>query len=564
MNFDMNEINKYSKVLTQDETQPAAQAMLYGIGLSDEDMQKAQVGIVSMGYDGNTCNMHLNDLAKIVKQGVWDNDLVGLIFNTIGVSDGMSNGTDGMRYSLVSRDIIADSIEAVCGAQYYDAVIALPGCDKNMPGSVMAMGRLNRPSIMVYGGTIAPGHYNGQDLNIISAFEALGQKIAGKITEEDFKCVVKASCPGAGACGGMYTANTMAAAIEAMGMSLPYSSSNPAISEDKKKECLEAGKAIRLLLEKDIKPRDIMTRAAFENAIVTIMVLGGSTNAVLHLIAMARSVDIELTQDDFQAVSNRIPVLADFKPSGKYLMQDLYQYGGLPAVMKYLLQHGLLNGDCLTVTGNTIAENLADAPSLDFEKQAIIHTLENPLKKTGHLQILYGNLAKEGSVAKISGKEGERFEGPARVFDGEFELIAGINSGKIQAGDVVVIRYVGPKGGPGMPEMLKPTSAIIGAGLGKSVALITDGRFSGGTHGFVVGHIQPEAYDGGVIALVKDDDVIELDAVKNTISLKVSDEELAQRRKAWKQPSLKANKGILFKYAKQVKNAAFGCVTDEI
>lgn len=564
MNFDMNEINKYSKVLTQDETQPAAQAMLYGIGLSDEDMQKAQVGIVSMGYDGNTCNMHLNDLAKIVKQGVWDNDLVGLIFNTIGVSDGMSNGTDGMRYSLVSRDIIADSIEAVCGAQYYDAVIALPGCDKNMPGSVMAMGRLNRPSIMVYGGTIAPGHYNGQDLNIISAFEALGQKIAGKITEEDFKCVVKASCPGAGACGGMYTANTMAAAIEAMGMSLPYSSSNPAISEDKKKECLEAGKAIRLLLEKDIKPRDIMTRAAFENAIVTIMVLGGSTNAVLHLIAMARSVDIELTQDDFQAVSNRIPVLADFKPSGKYLMQDLYQYGGLPAVMKYLLQHGLLNGDCLTVTGNTIAENLADAPSLDFEKQAIIHTLENPLKKTGHLQILYGNLAKEGSVAKISGKEGERFEGPARVFDGEFELIAGINSGKIQAGDVVVIRYVGPKGGPGMPEMLKPTSAIIGAGLGKSVALITDGRFSGGTHGFVVGHIQPEAYDGGVIALVKDDDVIELDAIKNTISLKVSDEELAQRRKAWKQPSLKANKGILFKYAKQVKNAAFGCVTDEI
>lgn len=564
MIFDMNEINKYSKVLTQDETQPAAQAMLYGIGLSDEDMQKAQVGIVSMGYDGNTCNMHLNDLAKIVKQGVWDNDLVGLIFNTIGVSDGMSNGTDGMRYSLVSRDIIADSIEAVCGAQYYDAVIALPGCDKNMPGSVMAMGRLNRPSIMVYGGTIAPGHYNGQDLNIISAFEALGQKIAGKITEEDFKCVVKASCPGAGACGGMYTANTMAAAIEAMGMSLPYSSSNPAISEDKKKECLEAGKAIRLLLEKDIKPRDIMTRAAFENAIVTIMVLGGSTNAVLHLIAMARSVDIELTQDDFQAVSNRIPVLADFKPSGKYLMQDLYQYGGLPAVMKYLLQHGLLNGDCLTVTGNTIAENLADAPSLDFEKQAIIHPLENPLKKTGHLQILYGNLAKEGSVAKISGKEGERFEGPARVFDGEFELIAGINSGKIQAGDVVVIRYVGPKGGPGMPEMLKPTSAIIGAGLGKSVALITDGRFSGGTHGFVVGHIQPEAYDGGVIALVKDDDVIELDAVKNTISLKVSDEELAQRRKAWKQPSLKANKGILFKYAKQVKNAAFGCVTDEI
>jgi len=559
----MAEINKYSKTLTQDETQPAAQAMLYGIGLSDDDMNKEQVGIVSMGYDGNTCNMHLNDLAKIVKQGVWDNDLVGLIFNTIGVSDGMSNGTDGMRYSLVSRDIIADSIEAVCGAQYYDAVIALPGCDKNMPGSIIAMGRLNRPSIMVYGGTIAPGHHKGEDLNIVSAFEALGKKIAGTITEEDFKCVVKASCPGAGACGGMYTANTMAAAIEALGMSLPYSSSNPAISEEKKKECLEAGRAIRLLLEKDVKPRDIMTRAAFENAIVTIMILGGSTNAVLHLIAMARSVDIDLTQDDFQAVSNRIPVLADFKPSGKYLMQDLHQYGGLPAVMKYLLQHGLLNGDCLTVTGKTIAENLAKAPNLDFGKQKIIHPLENPLKKTGHLQILYGNLAKEGCVAKISGKEGERFVGPARVFDGEFELIAGINSGKIKAGDVVVIRYVGPKGGPGMPEMLKPTSAIIGAGLGKSVALITDGRFSGGTHGFVVGHITPEAYDGGLIAMVKDEDEIELDVAKNTITLKISDEEIAQRRAAWKQPSLKATKGILFKYAKQVKNAANGCVTDE-
>jgi dihydroxy-acid dehydratase len=559
----MAEINKYSKTLTQDETQPAAQAMLYGIGLSDDDMNKAQVGIVSMGYDGNTCNMHLNDLAKIVKQGVWDNDLVGLIFNTIGVSDGMSNGTDGMRYSLVSRDIIADSIEAVCGAQYYDAVIALPGCDKNMPGSIIAMGRLNRPSIMVYGGTIAPGHHKGEDLNIVSAFEALGKKIAGTITEEDFKCVVKASCPGAGACGGMYTANTMAAAIEALGMSLPYSSSNPAISEEKKKECLDAGKAIRLLLEKDIKPKDIMTRAAFENAIVTIMVLGGSTNAVLHLIAMARSVDINLTQDDFQAVSNRIPVLADFKPSGKYLMQDLHQYGGLPAVMKYLLQHGLLNGDCLTVTGKTIAENLANAPDLDFEKQVIIHPLENPLKKTGHLQILYGNLAEEGCVAKISGKEGERFVGPARVFDGEFELIKGINSGKIKAGDVVVIRFVGPKGGPGMPEMLKPTSAIIGAGLGKSVALITDGRFSGGTHGFVVGHITPEAYDGGLIAMVKDEDVIELDVTKNTINLKISEEEIAQRRVAWKQPSLKATKGILFKYAKYVKNAANGCVTDE-
>ena len=559
----MNQLNKYSRTLTQDETQPAAQAMLYGIGLSDDDMKKAQVGIVSMGYDGNTCNMHLNDLAKIVKKGIWDNDLVGLIFNTIGVSDGMSNGTDGMRYSLVSRDIIADSIEAVCGAQYYDAVIALPGCDKNMPGSIIAMGRLNRPSIMVYGGTIAPGHYNGQDLNIVSAFEALGQKIAGTITEEDFRCVVKASCPGAGACGGMYTANTMAAAIEALGMSLPYSSSNPAISEEKKKECLTAGKAIRHLLEKDIKPKDIMTRKAFENAITVIIALGGSTNAVLHLIAMAKSVDVPLTQDDIQAISDKVPVLADFKPSGRYLMQDLYQHGGLPAVMKYLLQQGFLHGDCLTVTGKTIAENLTSVTDLDFTTQTIIRPVSNPLKSTGHLQILYGNLAEGGSVAKISGKEGERFVGPARVFDGEFELIAGINSGKIKAGDVVVIRYVGPKGGPGMPEMLKPTSAIIGAGLGKSVALITDGRFSGGTHGFVVGHITPEAYDGGTIALVKDNDVIELDATKNTITLQVDDKEIAERKKQWKQPALKAQKGILFKYAKHVTTAANGCVTDE-
>ena len=560
----MNELNKYSKVLTQDETQPAAQAMLYGIGLTDDDLKKAQVGVVSMGYDGNTCNMHLNDLAKVIKQGVWDNDLVGLIFNTIGVSDGMANGTDGMRYSLVSRDIIADSIEAVCGAQYYDAVVALPGCDKNMPGSIIAMGRLNRPSIMVYGGTIAPGHYNGQDLNIVSAFEALGQKIAGKITEEDFRCVVKASCPGAGACGGMYTANTMAAAIEALGMSLPYSSSNPATSEEKKKECFEAGKAIKVLLERDIKPKDIMTRKAFENAITVIMVLGGSTNAVLHLIAMAKSVDIELTQDDFQKISDRVPVLADFKPSGKYLMQDLHQHGGIPSVMKYLLQEGLLHGDCLTVTGKTLAENLAAVADLSFETQKIIQPLTNPIKPTGHLQILYGNLAEKGSVAKISGKEGERFEGPARVFDGEFELIAGIQSGKVKPGDVVVIRYVGPKGGPGMPEMLKPTSAIIGAGLGKSVALITDGRFSGGTHGFVVGHITPEAYEGGGIALVQDDDIIEIDAVNNTISVKLDEQSLAERRNKWRQPALKASKGILFKYAQCVKPADQGCVTDEL
>lgn len=556
-------LNKYSKTITLDPTQPAAQAMFYGIGLTDEDLQKAQVGVVSMGYDGNTCNMHLNDLAKIIKKSVWENDLVGLIFNTIGVSDGMSNGTDGMRYSLVSRDIIADSIEAVCGAQYYDAVIAVPGCDKNMPGSIIAMGRLDRPSIMVYGGTIAPGHYKGQDLNIVSAFEALGQKIAGQLNEADFKGIVMHSCPGAGACGGMYTANTMASAIEALGMSLPYSSSNPALSEEKKKECEEAGKAIRLLMEKDIKPSDIMTKEAFENAITVIMVLGGSTNAVLHLIAMAKSVGLQLTQDDIQAISDKVPVLADFKPSGKYLMQDLHEHGGVPAVMKYLLRKGMLHGNCMTVTGKTIAENMETIPDLDFESQKIIYPVESPLKATGHLQILYGNLAEGGSVAKISGKEGEKFVGPARVFNGEHELIAGISSGRVVPGDVVVIRYVGPKGGPGMPEMLKPTSAIIGAGLGKSVALITDGRFSGGTHGFVVGHITPEAYEGGLISLVEDEDIIELDATNNTINLKVSEDIISSRKQQWKKPALNVNKGILYKYAKHVKSAADGCVTDE-
>lgn len=558
------ELNKYSKTITQDPTQPAAQAMLYGIGLTDDDLKKAQVGVASMGWDGNTCNMHLNELAKIVKQGVWDQELVGLIFNTIGVSDGISNGTDGMRYSLVSRDVIADSIEAVCGAQYYDGLITIPGCDKNMPGSIMAMGRLNRPSIMVYGGTIAPGHYKGQDLNIVSSFEALGQKIAGKLDEADFKGIVMNSCPGAGACGGMYTANTMASSIEALGMSLPYSSSNPALSEEKRKECREAGKAIRLLLEKDIKPSDIMTRKAFENAITVIMVTGGSTNAVLHYIAMAKSVGVELTQDDFQAISNRIPVLADFKPSGKYLMQDLHEKGGIPAVMKYLLKKGLLHGDCLTVTGKTLAENLESVEEINFETQDIIYPLENPIKKTGHLQILYGNLAEKGSVAKISGKEGERFEGPARVFDGEKKLIEGLGNGRVKAGDVVVIKNEGPKGAPGMPEMLKPTGAIIGAGLGKSVALITDGRFSGGTHGFVVGHITPEAFEGGLIGLVQDDDIIEIDAVKNTLVLKVSEEEIAKRKAAWKQAPLKVSKGLLFKYAVSVKDASQGCVTDEI
>lgn len=558
----MSELNKYSKVLTQDETQPAAQAMLYGIGLSDSDMQKAQVGICSMGYDGNTCNMHLNDLAKLAKQGVLDADLVGLIFNTIGISDGISNGTDGMRYSLVSRDIIADSIEAVCGGFYYDALIALPGCDKNMPGAVMAMGRLNRPSIMVYGGTIAAGHYKGEELNIISAFEALGKKIAGTISPEDFKEVVKHSCPGAGACGGMYTANTMASAIEALGMSLPYSSSNPAMSDEKKKECLDAGKAIKVLLEKDIKPRDIMTKKAFENAITLIMVFGGSTNAVLHLIAMAKAVDVDLSIHDFQRISDFTPVLADFKPSGKFLMQELHNHGGVPAVMKYLLDKGLLHGDCMTVTGKTIAGNLKDIKPVDFEQQKIIYPVENPIKATGHLQILFGNLAEKGSVAKISGKEGERFEGPARVFEGEKDLISGIANGRVQKGDVVVIRYEGPKGAPGMPEMLKPTSAIMGAGLGKEVALITDGRFSGGSHGFVVGHITPEAFDGGNIALIKDNDRIEIDAAMRTITLMISDEELEERRKQWKQPLLKEKKGVLYKYAMCVKDASEGCVTD--
>lgn len=557
------ELNKYSKTFTQDPTQPAAQAMLYGIGLTDADMEKAQVGIASMGYDGNTCNMHLNDLAQIVKTGVWKNDLVGLTFNTIGVSDGMSNGTDGMRYSLVSRDVIADSIETICGGQYYDGVIAIPGCDKNMPGAIMAMARLNRPSIMVYGGTIAPGHYKGEELNIVSAFEALGQKICGNLSDEDYQGIIKHTCPGAGACGGMYTANTMASAIEVLGMSSPYSSSNPAVSDEKKNECLDAGKYIRILLEKDIKPSDIMTKKAFENAIRSIIVLGGSTNAVLHFIAIGKAIGVEVSQDDFQRMSDITPVLADFKPSGKFLMQDLHQFGGTPAVMKYMLDEGMLHGDCLTVTGKTVAENLKDVKSIMDYNQPIIQKLDSPVKATGHLQILYGNLAEKGSVAKISGKEGERFEGPARVFDGEKDLVAGISTGRIKPGDVVVIKNEGPVGAPGMPEMLKPTSLIIGAGLGKSIALITDGRFSGGTHGFVVGHITPEAYKGGLIGLVEDDDIIEIDAVNNKITLKVSDEVIAERKAKWQQPKLKVTKGVLFKYAKTVTDAAGGCVTDE-
>jgi dihydroxy-acid dehydratase len=555
------ELNKYSKRLTQDETQPASQAMLYGIGLTEEDLKKAQVGVVSTGYEGNTCNMHLNDLAAQVKASVWKNDLVGLIYHTIGVSDGIANGTEGMRYSLVSREIIADSIEAVAGAHYYDGIVAVVGCDKNMPGAIIAMARLNRPSIMLYGGTIASGCYKDKKLNIVSSFEALGEKFAGNISDEDYKGIIKNSCPGAGACGGMYTANTMSSAIEALGMALPYGSSNPAVSKEKAQECEDIGKAIRHLLEIDLKPSDILTKKSFENAIRVIIVLGGSTNAVMHLIAIAKSVDIDLTLADFQRLSDSTPLLGDLKPSGKYLMEDLFEVGGVPAVMKFMLEEGMLHGDCMTVTGKTIAENLADVPSLK-EGQSVLRPLDNPIKPEGHLQMLFGNLAESGAVAKITGHEGERFEGTAVVFDDEFSAIKGIREGKVKAGHVVVIRYEGPKGGPGMPEMLKPTSAIMGAGLGKTVALITDGRFSGGSHGFVVGHVTPEAQEGGTIAMVKDGDPITIDAVNNTISLDIPDSELAQRKAAWVVPPLKVTRGALYKYAKTVASASEGCVTD--
>lgn len=560
----MSELNKYSKRITQDIGQPASQAMLYGIGLTEDDLKKAQVGIVSTGYEGNTCNMHLNDLAKLVKEGTAVSDLVGLIFHTIGVSDGISMGTDGMHYSLPSRDIIADSIETVVNAQWYDGVVAVVGCDKNMPGSVMAMGRLNRPAIMVYGGTIRSGKWKDKTLNIVSAFEALGEKFTDTITPEDFKGIIQNACPGAGACGGMYTANTMASAIEALGMSLPYSSSNPALSTDKRKECIQAGKAMRFLLENDIKPSDIMTFKAFENALSTIMVLGGSTNAVLHMVAIAKSVGVNLSIKDFQRISNKTPLLADLKPSGKYLMEDVHDIGGIPAVMKFMLQEGFLHGDCLTVTGKTLAENLANVPDLPAN-QAIIQPVQQPIKKTGHLQILYGNLAEEGSVAKITGKEGEQFVGTAKVYDSEETAIIGIENGEVVKGDVVVIRYEGPKGSPGMPEMLKPTSAIIGAGLGKDVALITDGRFSGGSHGFVVGHITPEAQTGGLIALLKDGDKITIDAVNNVMKAHLSDEEIEQRRKNWQPRPLPnyAQKGTLYKYYRLVSSASEGCVTDE-
>lgn len=555
------ELNKYSKTVTQDESQPASQAMLYGVGLTEEDMKKAQVGIVSTWYEGNTCNMHLNGLSKWVKDGVKNVGLVGLQFNTIGVSDGISNGTEGMRYSLVSREIIADSIEAVTGAHYYDGLVTIAGCDKNMPGAMMAMIRLNRPSIMVYGGTIASGKWKGKSLNIISAFEALGEKYAGTISDEDYKGVIKNSCPGAGACGGMYTANTMSSAIEAMGMSLPYSSSNPALSKEKHEECLEAGKYVKILLEKDIKPMDILSKKSFENALKVVIVLGGSTNAVLHLIAIAKTAKIDFTLEDVTRLNAETPLLADLKPSGKYMMEDVFKVGGVPSVMKYMLEKGMLHGDCLTVTGKTIKENLANIPSL-MVGQDVIAPVEHPIKHDGHLRVLYGNLAPEGSVAKITGKEGEKFTGAAKVFENEFECFKGIKEGAVKAGQVIVIRNEGPKGGPGMPEMLKPTSALMGVGLGGSVALITDGRFSGGTHGFVVGHVCPEAFDGGPIALVKDGDIIVLDAVNNKIDLQISDEEMALRKRNWKQADYKVKYGVLYKYAKLVSSSSNGCVTD--
>ena len=558
----MKQLNKYSRAVTQDPTQPAAQAMLHAIGLTKEDFEKPLVGIASTGYEGNPCNMHLNDLAKLVKEGTLNKEVIGLIFNTIGVSDGISMGTPGMRFSLPSRDIIADSMETVVQAMSYDGLITVVGCDKNMPGALMAMIRVDKPSILVYGGTIDSGCHNGKKLDVVSAFEAWGSKVAGTMSESEFDQIVEKACPGAGACGGMYTANTMASAIEALGMTLPFNSSNPATGEEKKNEAVKAGEAMRLLLEKDIKPSDVITKKSLENAIRLVTILGGSTNAVLHFLAIARAAQIKFTLEDFQRISDSTPFLADLKPSGKYLMEDVHHVGGIPAVMKYLLKKGLLHGDCLTVTGKTIAENLAEVQDLS-EGQDVIRTIEEPIKTSGHLRMLYGNLATEGSVAKITGKEGLKFRGPAKVFEGEYATNDGIRDGKVNKGDVVVIRYEGPKGGPGMPEMLKPTAAIMGAGLGKDVALITDGRFSGGTHGFVVGHITPEAQEGGAIALVKDGDMITIDAETNSILLEVSDKELQERKAQWNAPALKVSRGVLYKYARTVSSASEGCVTDE-
>ncbi|TVP98777.1 MAG: dihydroxy-acid dehydratase [Planctomycetaceae bacterium] len=558
----MPELNRYSRRITQPKSQGASQAMLYATGLSPEDMNKAQVGIASVWYEGNPCNMHLLDLAAHVKQGVKEAGLIGMRFNTIGVSDGISMGTEGMSYSLQSRDLIADSIETIMAAQWYDGLIAIPGCDKNMPGCLIAMGRLNRPALMVYGGTIKPGHHRDQTLDIVSAFQCYGQFISGQISEEERAAIVRHSCPGAGACGGMYTANTMASAIEALGMSLPYSATLPAEAPGKHEECRQAGHAIAELLRLDLKPRDIMTRAAFENAMVVVMALGGSTNAVLHLIAMARSVDVDLGIDDFQSISDRIPMLADLKPSGRFVQEDLHGVGGTPAVIRYLLEEGMLDGSCITVTGKTLAENVADLPGLKAG-QKVVHSVMAPIKKTGHIRILRGSLAPDGAVAKITGKEGLLFSGPAKVFDSEEEMLSALEANRIVKGDVVIIRYEGPKGGPGMPEMLTPTSAIMGAGLGSDVALLTDGRFSGGSHGFIVGHITPEAQTGGPIALVRDGDRITINAETNSLDVEVDEEELEQRRAAWTAPPLKATRGTLYKYIKNVKSASEGCVTDE-
>ena len=555
-------MNKFSKRVTQDDSQPAAQAMLHAIGLTEADFSKAFVGIASTGYEGNPCNMHLNDLAQRVKQGTKNADLVGLVFNTIGVSDGISMGTPGMRFSLPSRDVIADSMETVVEGMSYDGLVTVVGCDKNMPGALMAMLRLNRPSLLVYGGTIASGCHNDKPLDVVSAFEAWGQKVAGKIDDKEYKEVIKKACPGAGACGGMYTANTMASAIEALGMSLPYNSSNPALSSEKKTESVKAGEAMHLLLERDIKPKDIVTRRSMENAIRLVTVLGGSTNAVLHFLAIAKAADVEFKLDDFQKISDSTPFLADLKPSGEFLMENVHEVGGIPAVLKFMLENDMLHGDCLTVTGKTLAENLKDVPSL-MDGQKVIRPLDNPIKPTGHLRVLKGNISPKGAVAKITGKEGLEFTGTARVFNSEYEATDGIRNGEVQKGDVVVIRYEGPKGGPGMPEMLKPTAAIIGAGLGNDVALITDGRFSGGSHGFVVGHVSPEAQDGGPIALLENGDVITINAVKNTINMDVSDEELEIRKGNWVAPQLKFKKGVMYKYAKTVSCASEGCVTDE-
>ncbi len=555
-------MNRYSKTLTQDPDLPAARAMLHGIGLRHEDMDKPFVGIASMGYEGNTCNMHLNHMAALVKKEMLQEHLNGLCFNTIGISDGLTNGTEGMRYSLVSRELIADSIEAFCSAHFYDGLVALAGCDKNMPGAVMAMIRLNRPSLLIYGGSIAAGKYQGRTLNIVSAFEALGEKLSGKIDEETYQGIISHACPGAGACGGMYTANTMAAAFEAMGMSLPGSSSFPALSPEKEKECSIAAQTVRNLLALDLKPSDIITRAALENAATVVIALGGSTNAVLHLLAVAATAGIPFSQDDFQSLSDRTPVLADLKPSGRYLMQDLHRTGGTPAVLRYLLQQGYLKGNCMTVTGRSLAANLDAVLEPDFEQQQVLLPVNAPLKVSGHIQILYGNLSPAGAVAKISGKEGNYFKGPALVFEEEDTLIAALTRKEIPPGSVLVIRYAGPKGGPGMPEMLKPTSALAGAGLNGQVALITDGRFSGGSHGFVVGHISPEAYDGGTIALVENGDLIEIDIPNRRIQLLVIEKELSRRKSNWTQPKLKVNNGILYKYARQVGCAARGCTTD--